>query len=324
MKYKHRSGDQLNSVAYWNNRLDRVQWSSSPVQAPPSNPDADNWFQGGTINLTQGCLDKQVKLGHGNKTAYIFNTPVLGMEVRITYEDLKNQVELTAGMLQKLGFTTGSKVGVLMPNGPAIIYSILGAIRLGCHVCLLETELDQKELARRIDVFQPDVIMVQRVSYNYNSISQHSALLDNALEISQHQPEHIICKGGNNRSDDVRKWFEYDFDELLGFAHPVDLVPVKSEAVVLSSFSNGIDGESALCNFTNGEIAMVSMNSYSEILSENECLWHPESISFDHGCFYGVFGPLMHGHAVLLSEAADFSTQGVHDFWDLVEKTKIT
>ena len=59
----------------------------------------------------------------GGHTAIILPEP----QVRVTYGELRNQVESVAGALQASGIGRGDRVGIALPNGLPAIVSFLAA-----------------------------------------------------------------------------------------------------------------------------------------------------------------------------------------------------
>ena len=66
------------------------------------------WFTGGTLNISENCLDRHVANGLGDKVAYHWiGEP--GDTRTITYADLLDEVQKTANALKELGVETGDR-----------------------------------------------------------------------------------------------------------------------------------------------------------------------------------------------------------------------
>ena len=73
----------------------------------------------------------------------------------MTYNELQEATARFAGMLQKLGVTTGDRVIIYMPMIPEAVVAMLGCARLGAVHSVVFGGFAAAELAKRIDDATP-------------------------------------------------------------------------------------------------------------------------------------------------------------------------
>ncbi len=92
-------------------------------------PDA-KWFVGGTLNVSENCLDRHVAAGRGDKVAFHWEGEP-GDTRTITYADLLDEVSRFANVLKGLGVERGDRVAIYMPMIPELPVALLACTRIG-------------------------------------------------------------------------------------------------------------------------------------------------------------------------------------------------
>lgn len=76
------------------------------------------WFSGGKISTCYNCVDRHVLAGNGHQPAIFYDSPVTKTKATITYAQLLDQVEVTAGALREEGVKKGDVVLVYSSLAP--------------------------------------------------------------------------------------------------------------------------------------------------------------------------------------------------------------
>ena len=92
-------------------------------------PDA-KWFVGGTLNVSENCLDRHVDAGRGDAVAFHWEGEP-GDTRTITYADLLDEVSRFANVLKGLGVERGDRVAIYMPMIPELPVAMLACTRIG-------------------------------------------------------------------------------------------------------------------------------------------------------------------------------------------------
>src|SRR6185436_15947554 len=108
------------------------------------------WFEDGTLNASYNCLDVQVELGLGSKTALIFEADD-GTVARITYSQLLERVCKLANALRANGVKKGDRVVVYMPMSIEGVAAMQACARIGATHSVVFGGFSAQSLRDRIE-----------------------------------------------------------------------------------------------------------------------------------------------------------------------------
>lgn len=126
--------------SFWAEQASHLTWHKKPTDILTKvtkqlksgiSHDHWEWFNGGEISTCYNCVDRHVEAGNGKQTAIIWDSPVTKTKEKISYDQLKEEVETFAGVLREEGVKKGDVVLVYMPMVPAALIAILAISRLG-------------------------------------------------------------------------------------------------------------------------------------------------------------------------------------------------
>ena len=122
---------ELDYVAFWERLArERISWYTPFAKTLEWDLPFAKWFTGGTLNISENCIDRHVRNGLGDKVAYHWiGEP--GDTRTITYADLLREVQKTANALRELGVGTGDRVAIYMPMIPELAIAMLACTRIG-------------------------------------------------------------------------------------------------------------------------------------------------------------------------------------------------
>src|SRR5437773_4861594 len=169
---------------HWERRWDRVLDAS---RAP-----FYRWFTGGRINTCYNALDRHVEQGRGEQAALIYDSPVTGTVVRLTYRELRERVARFAGALAAQGVGRGDRVIIYMPMVPEAVIAMLGCARIGAVHSVVFGGFAGPELAKRIDDATPRMIISASCGIEPGRVVAYKPLLDDALKLATAKPERCI------------------------------------------------------------------------------------------------------------------------------------
>ena len=88
------------------------------------------WFEGGKLNVSYNCLDRNIEAGLGDKTAIIFEADD-GAVTRVSYSDLLGRVSRLANALRAQGVKSGDRVVIYLPMSIEGIVAMQACARIG-------------------------------------------------------------------------------------------------------------------------------------------------------------------------------------------------
>lgn len=92
------------------------------------------WFPGGTLNITDNCIERHVRDGRGAELALIWESDD-GEARAVTYRELDDSVCAVAAAMRRAGITAGDVVGLCAPISPEAVAVMFAALKIGA-VCM--------------------------------------------------------------------------------------------------------------------------------------------------------------------------------------------
>ena len=108
------------------------------------------WFVGGKLNVSENCLDRHVRAGLGDRTAFHWEGEP-GDTRTISYADLLAEVEQFANVLKGLGVAKGDRVAIYLPMIPEAVVAMLACTRVGAAHSVVFGGFSADSLADRIN-----------------------------------------------------------------------------------------------------------------------------------------------------------------------------
>src|SRR5437879_3433500 len=88
------------------------------------------WCIGGVMNIADNCLDKYAGTQTDSKIAVCWEGEE-GQARRLSYFELRREVNRMANALRSLGLGKGDVIGVFLPMTPEIVVAMLAIIKIG-------------------------------------------------------------------------------------------------------------------------------------------------------------------------------------------------
>lgn len=95
---------------HWHKQPSHILNRSTKLLASGSKHDHWTWFPDGEISTTYNCVDRHVEQGNGENVAIVWESAVTGVRETYTYRQLKDEVEVLAGVLREEGVRKGDVV----------------------------------------------------------------------------------------------------------------------------------------------------------------------------------------------------------------------
>ena len=308
---------------FWGEAVNLIDWESPPTSVLDSaNPPFYRWFPGGRLNTCFNAVDRHVAAGRGSQLALIYDSPVTGTIRKYTYQQLQDEVARLAGAMRELGVGTGDRVIIYMPMVPEAVFAMLASARLGAVHSVVFGGFAANELATRIDDAKPKLVMTASCGIEPGRIVEYQPLLDGALDLAGHQPEHVMMLQRPQHPAQARPGRDVDWVEVVSQAAPAGCVTVAATDPLYILYTSGTTGQPKGVVRDNGGHAVALTWSMSNLygVAPGEVYWAASDVGWVVGHSYIVYAPLMHGCTTILYEGKPVGTPDPGAFWRVISE----
>jgi propionyl-CoA synthetase len=213
--------------AYWAECAGLIDWDRAPAQIfDAAQGPYGVWFPDGMLNTSYNCLDRHVLAGHGDRTAFIWDSAMEGRVELISYAKAQDRVAHIAGALANLGVAKGDRVVIYMPMVPEAALSMLACARLGAVHSMVFGGFAPPELAARISDAAPKVIIAASCGLEPGRVVAYKPMLDAALKLATHQPSACLILQRAACEATMTPGLDHDFRAAEAAATPHPAVSV--------------------------------------------------------------------------------------------------
>ncbi|WP_295433613.1 propionyl-CoA synthetase [uncultured Thiodictyon sp.] len=308
--------------AFWAEAASLIDWIKPWDRVlDDSTPPFYHWFSGAELNTCYNAVDRHVAT-RGDQPAVIHDSPVTNSKEIITYRQLQERVSRFAGALKDLGVTKGDRVIVYMPMVPEALIAMLGCARIGAIHSVVFGGFSARELATRIDDAKPKVMVAGSCGIETNRVVQYKPLLDEAINLAEHKPEHCIIYQRPQEPGTLVPGRDIGWAEAVAAAQPADCVPVAATDPLYILYTSGTTGIPKGVVRDNGGHAVALAWSMGAIynIKPGEVWWSASDVGWVVGHSYIVYAPLLIGATTIVYEGKPVGTPDAGAFWRVIEE----
>ena len=312
---------------FWAEAALGIDWVRAPGQVlDRSRPPFYRWFPDGVLNTCHNALDRHVAAGRGEHLALVYDSPVTGTVTRYTYARLLDEVARFAGALAGLGVRAGDRVVLYMPMVPEAVVAMLACARLGAVHSVVFGGFAPAELALRIDDAAPRVVLTASCGIEGSRVIAYKPLLDHALELAGHRPEHCVVLQRPQVEADLLAGRDVDWAALVDGASVAGCVPVAATDPLYVLYTSGTTGKPKGIVRDNGGHAVALLWSMPNLfgMGPEDVWWAASDVGWVVGHSYIVYAPLLLGATTVLYEGKPVGTPDAGAFWRVVAEHGVT
>ena len=320
------AGWQANPEAYWADCAKLISWDEAPERIfDGAIGPYGAWFPGAMLNTSFNCLDRHVQAGHGERTAIIWDSPMEGKLLKITYAEALARVEKIAGALRNLGVQKGDRVVIYMPMVPEAAFSMLACARLGAIHSMVFGGFAPPELAARISDAKPKAIIAASCGLEPGRVIAYKPMLDAALGLCDHKPEACLIFQRPACRAEMTPGLDHDFIAAEAAAAPAAPVPVEATHPLYILYTSGTTGRpKGVVRDNDGHaVAMAQSMKTTFGVGAGEVMWAAADVGWAVGHSYVVYAPLLVGATTIIYEGKPVGTPDAGAFWRVVEQHKV-
>ncbi|NVP54037.1 propionyl-CoA synthetase [Mycoplana rhizolycopersici] len=321
------AGWKADPEGFWSGAAAAIDWFKTPAKTFDGERGVyGRWFPDGETNTCFNCVDRHVAAGRGDQAALIYDSPVTGQKRSYTYREVLTQVEGVAAVLLGLGVDRGDRVIIYMPMVPEAVFAMLACARIGAVHSVVFGGFAANELATRIDDCRAKVVISASCGVEPGRIVAYKPLLDAAIELAAHKPEHCLILQRPELSAAMSAGRDIDFadavTEVLTEGTVVPCVSLGATEPLYILYTSGTTGQPKGVLRDNGGhmVALAWSMQHFYGARPGEVFWAASDIGWVVGHSYIVYGPLLNGSTTVLYEGKPVGTPDAGAYWRVIEE----
>ncbi|MGI4794725.1 MAG: AMP-binding protein [Janthinobacterium lividum] len=309
---------QANPVGWWESQADALRWNTRWTNGfDPALGAYGQYFVGGSLNISENCLDRHVDAGRGDQIALIWDSAMAQCVERFTYREMRDRVARLAGALAARGVGYGDRVVIYMPMIPSAVVAMLACARLGAVHSVVFGGFAAAELAKRIEDATPKAILSASCGLEPGRVVAYKPLLDAAIELSAHKPAFCLVYQRPALTATLVPGRDEDFAAAEAAGSPHAPVPVAATDPLYILYTSGTTGKPKGVVRDTGGYAVALHLSMAMIygIQLGDTFWCASDVGWVVGHSYIVYAPLLVGATSVMYEGKPVGTPDAGAYW---------
>ena len=309
---------------FWARHAESFAWSKKWTKVLEWDVPYAKWFSGGTLNISENCLDRHVKAGKGSRVAYHWEGEP-GDTRTITYADLLATTQRCANALKELGVHKGDRVAIYMPMIPELPAAMLACARIGAPFTVVFGGFSAEALAGRINDSAAKVVITADGGYRKGNVVPLKKNADDAIAQTKTVERTLVVRRTNTEIpwDSKRDVWWHEIVDRQQADCPAE--QVDSEHMLYLLYTSGTTAKpKGIVHTTAGYlIGTATTHKYIFDVKDDDVYWCAADIGWVTGHSYIVFGPLANATTGVMYEGTpDFPDKD--RWWQIIEKYKVS
>ena len=283
------------------------------------------WFVGGKLNVSENCLDRHVRAGHGGQVALHWEGEP-GDSRAVTYQELLDETSRVANLLRELGVAKGDRVAIYMGMVPETVAAMLACARIGAAHSVVFGGFTAQSLKDRINDAQARVLITADGAWRRGSVV---ALKDIADEAVAETPsiEHVVVLRRTESECSMQAGRDLWWHDAVA-RQSAECAPesMDAEDLLFILYTSGTTGKpKGIMHTTGGYLTQVAYTHkyVFDLKPDTDVYWCTADVGWVTGHSYIVYGPLANrATSVLYEGTPDHPARD--RLWSIVEKYKVS
>lgn len=302
----------------WHKKWDTVlQWNFKATMV--------TWFEGGTLNITENCLDRHVAT-QPNTPAIIWesNDPTEHHRI-LTYQELHFKVMQFANVLKNNGVQRGDRVCIYMGMIPELAIATLACARIGAIHSVIFGGFSAQAIADRLEDASATFIITCDGAFRGAKDIPLKSVIDDAL-VGNHTVQRVIVCTRTRIPVSMLKgrdvWWEDEIKKVETQGNPYCAAEVmNAEEMLFILYTSGSTGKPKGVVHTIAGYMIWANYTFLNVFQYQPGQVHfcTADIGWITGHSYIIYGPLSAGATTVMFEGIP-TYPDAGRFWDIVDK----
>ena len=313
--------------AFWAEQGKRLDWITPYSKVKNTTyeyPDVSiKWYEDGELNVSVNCIDRHLDK-RGDQVAIIWEGDDPGVDKKITYNELHEQVCRLANVYRALGVGKGDRVILYMPMIPEAAYAMLACARIGAIHSIVFGGFSADALADRVTGSTAKLIVTADEGVRGGRSVALKSNADKAVAKVSHEVKMVVVQhtGGDvAMRDGLDVWYHEQTQKASAQCTPEVMNAEDPLFILYTSGSTGMP--KGVVHSTGGYLVYASMtHQYVFDYHDGDIYWCTADVGWVTGHSYIVYGPLANGATTLMFEGVPTYPSPAR-FWQVCEKHKV-
>jgi len=312
--------------AFWSGQASQhLEWIEPWTQV--SNCDFDSakikWFEGGKINVSYNCIDRHLEK-KANDIALIWEGDEPDCSIKVTYQELHDNVCKLSNALKELGVVKGDRVCLYMPMIVQSIYAMLACARIGAVHTVVFGGFSPEALRNRINDSSSKVVITADKGCRGTKTIPLKANVDEACTDTP-SVENVLVYEVTGSNINYVKGRDVKYDDLVERQAAIcEPEVLDAEDPLFILYTSGSTGAPKGVVHTTGGYLLYALMTFKYVFDykDNEVFWCTADIGWITGHSYTTYGPLACGATTLIYEGVPNYPDSSR-FWQVVDKHQV-
>lgn len=282
-----------------------------------------SWFIGGKLNVSYNCIDRHLPQ-HADQIAILWEGDEPGLERKITYQQLHDEVCKLANVLKRRGVKKGDRVCIYMPMVPEAAFAMLACTRIGAVHSVVFGGFSPESLSSRILDADCHVVITADEGIRGSKLIPLKANTDEALLKCPGVDTVVVVQRTGNKVDWNNKRDLWYHEACAAEAATCTPEVMDSEDPLFTLYTSGSTGKpKGILHTTAGYLLHAAMtHKYVFDYHDGDIYWCAADVGWVTGHTYIVYGPLANAATTLMFEGVP-TYPDCSRFWQIIDKYQV-